>query len=90
MAPRGFRTKTSGLDWPLHVKQREDDNYEPYVLLKKYWEEEVRKAGSVEKAGALRWFAKTTCGAWALRDAQCLGPAPLTTCWTGPWFFRLP
>ena len=29
----------------------EDENFLPYVQFKQHWEDEVKKAGSVEKAG---------------------------------------
>ena len=32
---------------------RKDDNFEPYVKFKHHWEEEVKKAGSVDKAPAI-------------------------------------
>jgi hypothetical protein len=32
------------------VPSRQDENFEPYIKFKHYWEEEVKKAGSIEKA----------------------------------------
>lgn len=40
--------------WGLLFNQwsrEKDDNFEPYVKFKYHWEEEVKKAGSVDKAG---------------------------------------
>ncbi|CAK9013622.1 unnamed protein product [Durusdinium trenchii] len=44
------------------VVNRQDENFEPYVLFKKNWEEEVKRAGSVEKAWILRALYHTIGG----------------------------
>eukprot|EP00435_Cladocopium_sp_Y103_P060631 s313_g22.t1 len=41
------------------ISNRRDDNFEPYVKFKHYWEEEVKKAGSIEKAWITRALYKT-------------------------------
>eukprot|EP00434_Breviolum_minutum_P039588 symbB.v1.2.035158.t1/scaffold4674.1/size36665/2 len=41
------------------ISNRRDDNFEPYVKFKHHWEEEVKKAGSVDKAWITRALYRT-------------------------------
>lgn len=41
------------------ICNRRDENFEPYIKFKHYWEEEVKKAGSIEKAWITRALYKT-------------------------------
>jgi len=41
------------------ISNRRDDNFEPYVKFKYHWEEEVKKAGSVDKAWITRALYRT-------------------------------
>ena len=47
--------------WKVLVPSRQDENFEPYIKFKHYWEEEVKKAGSIEKAPP-----KTSLGFWLI------------------------
>eukprot|EP00913_Durusdinium_trenchii_P011751 g11037.t1 len=62
--PRKGTTDTvkTGLADEMKAYQRGDENFEPYVLFKKNWEEEVKRAGSVEKAWILRALYHTIGG----------------------------